>query len=192
MAIDHVDDHAEAAVLRMTEALHSSATLNLLVRANAAGIQQVEDAFQQILTLRWIDTASGAQLDMLGRTVGQDRGGRTDDVYRIWLRARVRLNRTRGTPEDLISVFSAIVGGNATVLLDEQFPAGLALKIGPGATFDPVEGAELLRMAKAAGVNAILETIATDDPTAFAFDPNGAGFGDATDPNVGGIWAEAF
>jgi hypothetical protein len=191
MAIDHVTDHGAAAVARMTEALRASGSLTALARAHCLGLQQAEEALQGVLALRWLDTASGAQLDLLGRIVGQPRESRTDDVYRVWLRARVAINRTSGTPEDILRIFRAVIGGGATLVLEEQFPAGFVLRAGYGATLDAVQGAALLRYAKAAGVNAILETPLTDDPAAFAFDPNGAGFDDGT-AAVGGVWAEAF
>jgi hypothetical protein len=187
----HILDHQERAVARLTQQFRDGASVPNLVRALTGGLQEIEDAVHAIRASRAIGIATGAQLDLIGRIVGQPREGRGDDVYRIWLRARVRLNRSSGTPEDLLSVFASITQGSTTIVLEEQFPAGFVLRVGSTSIIEPAELAALVRLAKGAGVAAIVESATSDDPDSFAFEPNGAGFDDGTG-TIGGTLAEAF
>lgn len=188
----HIPDHQELAVARLTQQFRDGVSVPNLVRALTGGHQALEDAAFAVRASRAIDTAVGAQLDLLGRIVGQPREGRVDDVYRIWIRARVRLNRSSGTPEDLLAVFSSITQGSTAIVLEEQFPASFVLRVGSTSIIAPADLAALVRLAKAAGVRAIVESATTVDTTSFAFDSNGAGYGDVNDPAVGGTYATAI
>lgn len=190
--IPHITDHGDQAVARLAQQFREGVSVPALVRIHAARLQALEDVFRDLLTKRWIDTAAGAQLDVLGKIVGQPREGRADDVYRIWLRARVRLNLGSGTPEDLLAIFSAITQGTATIVLEEQYPAAFVLKVGSTAVVDPVQLAAILRLARPAGVQAVLESATSNDPTSFACDPNGAGCGDVNNAATGGTLATAL
>ena len=44
-------------------------------------VQEIEDAIYHVLTLRWVETATGAQLDVLAHFVGVERLGLLDDLY---------------------------------------------------------------------------------------------------------------
>ncbi len=188
----HILDHGDQAVARLLEQFRSGATMPALVRALAAQAQDVEDSLWDVLVLRRLSDASGAQLDVLGRIVGQPREGRSDADYVLWLRARVRINLGSGRGDDLLAAFSLVMQGTTTLQLVEQFPAGLVLRVGSAAVVDPTQAAAILQLAKAAGVQAILEAATTIDTTSFAFDTNGAGFGDATNSAIGGTFAGAF
>jgi hypothetical protein len=98
-------------------------------------------------------------LDAIGRIVGQPRDGRADDAYRIWLKARIRLNRSAGTGPDLIDTFAALTRGACRVNLNEQHPAAFALRLegAPISASDVQPFVDVLRSAKAGGVRAILE-----------------------------------
>jgi Protein of unknown function (DUF2612) len=74
-----------------------------------APFQDVENALIQLLNQRGVDTAVGAQLDVLGRVVGQLRGGLDDDTYRRYIRARVAANRSDGKREDVVRVCQLVL-----------------------------------------------------------------------------------
>ena len=190
-SLAHILDHGDQAVARLLEQFRTGATMPALVRALAAQAQDVEDALWDVLVLRRLSDAAGAQLDALGRIVGQPREGRSDADYVLWLRARVRINLGSGRGEDLLAAFGLVMQGTTTLQLVEQFPAGLVLRVGSAAAVDPTQAAAILQLAKAAGVQAILEAATTLDTTSFAFDPNGAGFDDGTG-TVGGMFVTAF
>lgn len=71
--------------------------------------EAVEMALQQLLLERSVDTAVGAQLDVLGRLVGQAREGLGDDDYRRYIRARVIANKSDGTHEIIIKVIKLLL-----------------------------------------------------------------------------------
>src|SRR5687768_3990656 len=80
-----------------------------LLAVLATPFQSLESALQQLLTERSIDTAIGAQLDVIGRVVGQKRNGMSDDDYRRYCRARIATNRANGTVENLITITDLII-----------------------------------------------------------------------------------
>lgn len=83
----------------------------------ATPFQSLESALQQLLTERSIDTAVGAQLDVIGRIVGQARNGLDDDTFRRYCRARVSTNKSTGVVEDLITVTDLIVYDDAATII---------------------------------------------------------------------------
>lgn len=123
-------------------------------------VQDCENAFQQLLTMRSIDTAEGAQLDVIGKLVGQGRAGMNDDMYRRMVRARISVNRSKGTARDLITVSLLVVDDDdATVVVNNQGNAAVVLRIEDTPLPDDV-AAILIRMLRdtvAAGVRVILE-----------------------------------
>jgi hypothetical protein len=122
--------------------------------------QDIEDALQQLKTERWVDTAVGDQLDIIGRIVGQPREGRVDDDYRRFIRARIATNNSDGTFEDLITVaFLVIYDENAQFIVTNEGTATVRLHV-YGVVTDP-DLAEVLysfaRSAASAGVRIVVE-----------------------------------
>ena len=66
-------------------------------------IQDLEDSSFEVLLNRWIDTAVGVQLDGVGAIVGEAREGRGDDEYRLAIKARIQINFSEATPEDILT-----------------------------------------------------------------------------------------
>ncbi len=126
-----------------------------------APIQDVEDALQQLKTGRSIDTAVGAQLDAIGKLVGQSRDGVTDDeIYRRYIRARISTNKSDGLIEDILTIADLIVyDDDAEYLIINQGAAAFVLRLGGIVPSD--ELVELLisflRRGAAGGVRVILE-----------------------------------
>jgi hypothetical protein len=82
----------------------------------ARQFQDLEDAYQSILTITNIDDSAGAQLDALGRVLGQPRGGVDDVTYRLYLRAAIVARKSRGRGEDIYRVFTALFPSSTFVL----------------------------------------------------------------------------
>lgn len=101
-----------------------------LVRVEGFQSQELEDAVFQVLLGRSVDDAVGAQLDLLGKLVGQPRYGLVDDDYKVYIRARVSTNNSEGTIEDLISVVQGIIGSpGVPFYLRQVFPKTIDLQI---------------------------------------------------------------
>lgn len=157
----HITDHKSAALARLAQQLKGKTKLELFMGAFASRYQGPEDALWQLYTERWLDTAVGVQLDVLGRIIGQPRGNSTDDAaYRLRLRARQRANRSSGTVEQILSVFTALGIPVADLWSEPNFPAGFTLHVQDYPTDSATAAlyAEFLHDAKLGAVRALLET----------------------------------
>lgn len=98
--------HVETGLGRLIERWKADVNPNFgaLVSSVLEEIQEFENAAWIVIYGRMIDYAENAQLDMLGRIVGQDRSGLSDDAYRARIRVRIRINQSIGTPKDVIAV----------------------------------------------------------------------------------------
>jgi hypothetical protein len=139
-----------------------------------------------------VSTAIGVQLDLLGRIVGEPRNGRTDDQYRIWIQAKIRVNRSSGTIEDLIDIFSILTGDQAIVTVVEYYPAKITVKLNGVDIPYPSDLNAMLKLARKAGVGSNLE-YSTFPPGAHGFvfsGGTGLGFPNASlTPGSGGKFA---
>jgi hypothetical protein len=163
-----------------------------LLAAWISGIQDVENTLQQLLTMRGVDDAIGAQLEVLGRIVGAGREGHTDDVYRRRIRARIAANRSKGTIADVIRVANLVVyDDDATCVVKNQGAAAYVLEV-DGIAFAFADSLVLLGLladATSAGVRVIAESNASPPEDAFCFD--GRGFAAFADPSDGGALSSA-
>ena len=73
-----------------------------LVASIVSEVQEVENAMYDVYTNCGVYTAIGAQLDVVGLLVGETRTGRTDDIYRTAILARIKLNVGGGEPDTII------------------------------------------------------------------------------------------
>jgi hypothetical protein len=192
MALDHITDHEGIALSNVVRQYRDADNLKALIGLCAGRYQDLEDAFWAVFS-ETIDNVHGERLDEYGRIVNQPREGRIDDTYRLWIKTRVKINRSSGTIPEIIDIFTALVNGTSSVTLSEEFPAAFTLTMG-ASTFaiDPVESNSILQKVKPAGVRAVFVSPTTADATSFACDPNGAGFGDSTNPSTGGLFATAL
>lgn len=108
-------DHNAAALARLCQQFKGKPGIEALVSVFAQRYNTLEAVFWALLTQRTLDSAIGAQLDVIGNLVGQQRNGiLDDDLYRRYIRARIVTNNSRGRIEDLIKV-SRLVVNNTTV-----------------------------------------------------------------------------
>lgn len=191
--ITHITDHIEAAKKRLLQQYKDSPRLASLIESLfGQQVQDIEDAAHVFYTRLDIDTVEGAQLDRIGTIVGLSRIGWSDALYRILLKATVGKNVSRGTLEDVISVWRLIAQANKVQVV-ETYPAQIELYSdtpidGTIATF--VRG--LMQEVVAAGVRVDFLAIIFSATNAFGFDgddPNINGFGDYNETEVGGEFA---
>lgn len=167
--------------------------LENLLAILAKPAQRLENAMIQLLTQRTSETAIGAQLDVLGRIVGQDRGGLTDDVFRRYIQARIATNRATGKREELIRIAKLVVNDEtATIYIDRQPPAALLLRV-DGVAVDPSIEAVLLtfmKLAVALGVRILVQSNSGAPANVFKFSDGslspGPGFDNTASPGSGG------
>lgn len=181
MTIERIPDHNTRALSRLLTQYRNSVSHAGIIGAICNQVQALEDAAFALLLTRSIDDASGAQLDIVGDLVGQPREGRDDATFRLWIRARILVNRRSGEVETINDVIAQVLPGAAGRVREFQ-PAAMEATVTGIATSsaDAHSLDTLLRLAKAGGVG--IQTIyqSADDAGTFtlaADDETGGGLG---------------
>lgn len=176
--------------------------------ANAIGEQtnQLQDAFAALLFAFSIDPITndptspaygvgrGQQLNRLGAIVGYQRSGLTDETYRLYIRSKIRANKSNGSVNALIAVFKAMFPG-AGVLYTPGGIASFTLRI-TGYVINGQQTVNAMRyalyLAKFAGVRAVMEFEPVVDNLFIFGGIPAQGMGSTTDATVGGRLLGAF
>lgn len=170
MAIRQITDHATLARARLATQFRGTVSHGAVLDAVSRQVQQIEEAFTDLLTLVVISGSSGMQLDNLGRILGRERAGTTDVAYRAFLRAQILLNRSSGTVPEILGILGLVLSaynGNAIEGRAYQ-PAALLMRIRNAiGTLDPTILATLLQRARVAGVRGLLEWASFADGEGF-------------------------
>jgi hypothetical protein len=164
-------EHVAKALARFVEQFKNAENLREMVSALASPLQDVDTALYQLYTQRWVDSAEGKQLDNLGAIVGQEREGRDDVEYRLWIKARVFANRANGHPDDTLRILE-LIQPDADYEVEPTYPATYLVHV-YNATAPAQSIYNILRLAKPAGVRMNLLSDA-DDSTSFAFSDSGS------------------
>lgn len=161
--------HEADAVALLTDR-YRQPKISALLAAWTAEVQALELAYWDLLTKRSPATAEGAVLDLLGKIVGQPREGRTDEQYRVWIAARVLVNQSSGLSRQLIALAAKLC--QVPIRIEDHYPAAFTIHaMGPVVGADGAEIAQLIVLAKAAGVQAFFRWV--DSTTAFRFSVSG-------------------
>lgn len=170
--VQHELDHAGKMLARLAEEFRKPRIMSIL-RGEAAQYQAIEDACWQLLTEFGVDSATGWALDVLGRIVGEPRQGALDADYRLRVRARIRVNRSDGTIEDVIEVVRLLIGSvllpSAVIKLTEYYPAAFVLRI-TGLIINPTQAqicGSFINQARGAGIGSGFGWQQTTDADAF-------------------------
>jgi hypothetical protein len=155
--IVHSTDHLDRGKALLLAQFKGKQNVEALLGAGLAQVQELEDAIYGMLIGRWLPNAVGAQLDILGKIVGQQRGGRSDETYRLWIAARAMVNRSSGLPEQIYDIVRKLVPVGTALWLEETPPAAFSFHVqDPIDEDDGSEIAKIVRQAKAAGVRSLL------------------------------------
>jgi len=84
-------------------------------------LQSLEDVALEVLVGRWPLTAIGDQLDTVGKIVGQERGEQTDAQYRVYILAKILVNKSKGKASDIGYILTTM--GVPTIDIIEHYPA---------------------------------------------------------------------
>jgi hypothetical protein len=170
--VQHELDHSGKMLARLAEEFRKP-RISAILTGEAAQYQAIEDAFWQLLVERGVDTAVGNALDVLGRIVGEPRQGALDADYRLRVRARIRVNRSDGTIEDVIDVVRLLIGSvllpSAVLKLTEYYPAAFVIRVS-GITITPAQALiyrAFINQARGAGIGSGFGWQQTADADAF-------------------------
>ncbi len=198
MSITHNTSHADQMVDLLLQQFKSKPNWEALLRAWAISIQAVEDMLYDLFMLRSVDTAFGAQLDILGGIVGETRNSRTDEPYRIGIKTRVIRNVSSGTPDSILDAFTLLTNdSDVTFTYAESYPAEVDMVFSaPGGvtTSNALAYADVLHDLLPAGVGynlvwppasaAFMFRFALNDSTVEA--SSSVGFGTTASGSIGG------
>lgn len=148
-------DLSETGVARLLGQFRSATKLRGIVATYLDRWQTIETVVWDLIDHISIDAAEAALLVALGRIVGAGPGNLSDELFRVRIRTRIRINRSAGLTEDLLDVFRLATTGivGATAQVDDYYPATVLVEAeGPIPGDVSVVIWEALRETKAAGV----------------------------------------
>ncbi len=214
MSITKITTHNADAIARLLYQYRDSTKLQSLITAlYGTQVQEIEDAVYGLIGRLDIDTASGIQLDGIGSIVGQPRLGLDDFFYRIFIKARIGKNVSEGDIERVLSVWNLFTPDATVINLQENFPAEVAIVsnapiIGPdylmteGGDYLVTEDEDYIMCVTTsytgyignfmqemvgAGIRFGYSVVVATDDSNFGFVGSaGQGFGDTSDPDIGG------
>ncbi len=151
MAITQQLDHAEQAAGLLLGVYQEKPRIRALLLSYVARCQELDDAIWGVIVKRLIDNAEAAQLDAIGRIVGEPRNGKVDALYRVYVLARIRINWSKGQPRDVIEVLRIVEA--QSFRYREYYPASILIEyLGLPPAALPTVLVDLAKQAKPAGV----------------------------------------
>jgi hypothetical protein len=138
-------DHAGEAERRLLSQFDDAAKLHALVRALVSPLQALEQDAFEVLTCFDVETAAGAQLDIVGGFVGVLRDSKMDIAYRAYIKAKILANASDGTAETILRISRVLLGEDIlslTYVLGaiENHPAHFDLWVAAAALRFPWDG----------------------------------------------------
>lgn len=103
--------------------------IRALIQALGAGVQLQEDLQWDLLVSTGLDEATGHALDQWGDLVGEQRGPLSDQSYRQFIKARLLVNRSSGTVDELLEILDVATQPNVGVFHEDNLPAGVYLQV---------------------------------------------------------------
>lgn len=125
MKITEKNNHATEALAQLFEQFIGKSNIEALLSSFLPEIQELEEVLYSLFDERILDTAVGAQLDVLGRLVQEPRRTDIDEDYRKYIKGRIAANRSQGKIGDLINIMDLISEDDAINWLQEKYPASV-------------------------------------------------------------------
>ena len=195
-----IDDHLSIGLSNLLTQFRGQPNIQGILRSYLTQLQEIEDVAISLIDERYVDTATGVQLDGIGTIVGEPRAGRSDVDYRVAIKGRIRANAANSRIEDILELFVLLLPG-FTFTLSEGTEASFLIEINEALTpvTDPSPGVlnAQLQIAKGGGVRASLIYGTFDSDERFAFAPGDVlvpsatqGYADDTPVTLGGHYAD--
>jgi hypothetical protein len=156
MSLTQITDHVARGKALNIEWFKGKPNWEGLLEVFLEELQEVEDVLWALLTDRWIDTATDAQLDQVGAILEEPRNGNDDDTYRTLIRVKALLLTSKGEPERIMQIVKLATDSTLVHTVDE-WPAGF--RIWFNGTPAPLYDEKLKRLvarARLGGVKAML------------------------------------
>jgi len=183
-----IDNYAERLKSLLLHQFRDKPNVLGFVDGFAISAQDTEDEIHRFFNELSLNEAIDAQLDGIGEILGEARESRPDSEYRASLSVRITINISRGEPETLISVLSAITE-STFVLLTEVYPARIEMFF--NGVVIPDNLIANMNQVKSAGVELVLISNPTGTPFVFTGDTSGEGFNEFG-LDIGGSLTEVY
>lgn len=174
--------HVSEAIAKLIQQFKGKVNTEAFISIVAGQIQELENAFFEVLDETDIEVSVGEQLDGFGRFINLPRNGMSDTVYRAFLKAKRLVVRSTTTIEEIIAILDVLTGSDKTLELTETPDTDKAyfhiqiveeiLDADPLVDF-LIVAAMFALTAKAAGVNGV---VSIRREGRFRFDTTGYGF----------------
>lgn len=151
-----IADHAAEGEALLIEQFKNAVNLKSFIGTFMSRVQEIEDMLIALLPARWIENATGLQLDGLGAIVGVAREQAADELYRKRILVRIRINLADGTADQMLEIVKLLVPSDATIILREYFPASIVVDVSSPISDIAEEVARCISQSKATGVRAQL------------------------------------
>lgn len=176
--IDQTTDHEAQSAGRFIDQFKNSVDLKALMASYAEQIQDLEDAAFEVMLERVLPTAEGVQLSILGAIVQQPRTTSDDTEFKVAINARIAINLSDSTPEDVINVGVLLFQTTGEAFcIREEYPAQLRVFVIDPITISPTLVQELLDEADPAGNRLLLSYSPAAVSTRLRFTDQGGGSG---------------
>lgn len=121
---------------------------------------------------RRLENAAGAQLDVIGKIVGQAREGADDSTYYRRIRGRILANRSSGTVQEIYEVLALVLPLGAAFHIEDAYPAGFNVYLTSTDlnASDADRLVSFLAVVRAAGVRGIFFWRSADAADTFTLD----------------------
>lgn len=163
----------------------SLTNLQKVVKSLTLQAQELNTQEQLLITMRYLNTAEGEQLDGLGQILGLPRiPGQSDQTYREDLQFQIFVNQSNGTPEQMIQILKYLTDATEIWYI-ELYPAAYQM-ITNGLSFpdNPSDLIQAIQNTSPAGVSfAALTATYNVNPFVFSTDPFEEQFYVAPNPN---------
>lgn len=151
MALTKIEDHVERGLALLLSQYQGKPRITALLSSFLRRVQELEDATIDVLISRLIDNAVNEQLNAIGRIVQQiNTEGWDDDTYRLFIKAKIRADKSNGHGDDVIDVINLVEA--ADFALSEVYPAAMYVDFATVTAAPPSILMALARRAKGSGV----------------------------------------
>jgi len=134
-------DYAQDAIDKLLWQYRDSTNVKAFLEVTGTQLNFTQDDTFSIVENFNIENATGSVLDLVGKIVGESRGGRDDDNYRNAIIFRVVFNTSQGTPNRILEALLLATGATKVNIWEHypvsaifytngsEFPQGLASAI---------------------------------------------------------------
>jgi len=176
VAYHYIPDHIENALRELYFQFRHKPVFKALITAIAAGVQEIEDEALNISQALILESATGAQLDLLGKIVGAARGGLSDRRYARIIQARIAANRSDGDAQTVYEVFETAAGSqNSEVEYTEAYDAFINLTLRTDEPLSTLEKRRVRRLVDLAKVGGVELRLVQGEIDALRFHARGSG-----------------